>query len=140
MKIIQVVGKSNSGKTTFIKHLIPELKKKGKVAVVKHLAGHNYRMEEGKDTTVFFDAGAEISIGIDSHKAFIAIRGKSLHEVFRILCDQDVDFAIIEGFKQYPYPKIVIGDLAIEKCILKNPSVGEVIDSLDLFEIYQMKL
>jgi molybdopterin-guanine dinucleotide biosynthesis protein len=51
-----------------------------------------------------------------------------------------VDFAIIEGFKQYPYPKIVIGDLAIEKCILKNPSVGEVIDSLDLFEIYQMKL
>jgi GTPase SAR1 family protein len=37
MKIIQIVGTSNSGKTTFIKNLIPELKKLGTVAVIKHL-------------------------------------------------------------------------------------------------------
>jgi molybdopterin-guanine dinucleotide biosynthesis protein MobB len=34
MKIIQVVGRSNSGKTTFIRKLIPELKKIGPVGVI----------------------------------------------------------------------------------------------------------
>ncbi len=70
--------KSNSGKTTFIKNLIPELKKKGTVAVIKHLGDHNINIEEGKDTTVFFDAGADISVGIDAHKAVVAIRKNSL--------------------------------------------------------------
>ena len=55
MRIIQIVGNSNSGKTTFIKNLIPpELKKKGTVAVIKHLGDHTYNIGEGKDTTVFF--------------------------------------------------------------------------------------
>ena len=72
MKIIQVVGRSNSGKTTFIRNLVPELKKNGKIAVIKHLGDHDYCLEEGKDTTHFFDAGAEIAVGIDSHKSVVA--------------------------------------------------------------------
>ena len=54
MKIIQIVGRSNSGKTTFIRNLIPELKKRGSVAVIKHLGDHIYNIEEGKDTIGFF--------------------------------------------------------------------------------------
>ena len=46
MKIIQVVGRSNSGKTTFIKQLIPILKTQGRVAVIKHLGDHEYELEE----------------------------------------------------------------------------------------------
>ena len=88
MKIIQIVGRSNSGKTTFIKNLIPELKKKGNVAVIKHLGDHTYNIEEGKDTTVFFDAGADISVGIDYHKAVAAIRKNTLDEVLHMLLDQ----------------------------------------------------
>jgi molybdopterin-guanine dinucleotide biosynthesis protein MobB len=134
MKIIQVVGNSNSGKTTFIKNLIPELKKKGKVAVIKHLGDHTYNIEEGKDTTVFFNAGADISVGIDSDKAVAAIRKNTLDDVLGMLFDQKMDFAIIEGFKQRSFPKIVIGNLTADTSILTNPSVDEVISSLNLFE------
>jgi len=134
MKIIQVVGSSNSGKTTFIKNLIPELKKMGNVAVIKHLGDHTYQIEEGKDTTLFFDAGADISVGIDSHKAVVAIRKNTLENVFGMLFDQGMDFAVIEGFKQRSFPKIVIGSLHADKCILTNPAVSKVITSLSLFE------
>jgi molybdopterin-guanine dinucleotide biosynthesis protein MobB len=134
MKIIQVVGSSNSGKTTFIKNLIPELKKIGNVAVIKHLGDHTYHIEEGKDTTVFFDSGADISVGIDSHKAVIALRTNTLEDIFGMLFDQGMDFAIIEGFKQRSFPKIVIGRLPADTCVLSNPAVSEVIASLTLFE------
>ena len=136
MKIIQVVGSSNSGKTTFIKNLIPELKKIGNVAVIKHLGDHIYHIEEGKDTTIFFEAGADISIGIDSHKAVVALRKNTLEDIFGILFDQGMDFAVIEGFKKRSFPKIVIGSLHADKCILTNPAVSEVIKSLNLFENY----
>lgn len=134
MKIIQIVGNSNSGKTTFIKNLIPELKKKGKVAVIKHLGDHTYNIEEGKDTTVFFDTGADISAGIDSQKAVAVIRKNALDDVLRMLLDQGMDFAIVEGFKHRSFPKIVIGSLTADTCILTNPTVNEVITSLSLFE------
>ena len=134
MKIIQIVGSSNSGKTTFIKNLIPELKKIGNVAVIKHLGDHTYHIEEGKDTTIFFDAGADISIGIDSHKAVVAIHKNTLEDILSMLFNQGMDFVIIEGFKKRSYPKIVIGSLHADKCILSNPAVSEVITSLDLFE------
>ena len=134
MKIIQVVGSSNSGKTTFIKNLIPELKKIGNVAVIKHLGDHTYHIEEGKDTTIFFEAGADVSIGIDSHKAVVATRKNTLEDILGMLFDQGMDFAIIEGFKKRSYPKIVIGTLHADTCILTNPEVSEVITSLNLFE------
>ena len=134
MKIIQIVGNSNSGKTTFIKNLIPELKKIGNVAVIKHLGDHTYHIEEGKDTTIFFEAGADISVGIDSHKSVVTIHKNTLEDIFGMLFDQGMDFAVIEGFKKRSFPKIVIGSLPADKCILTNPAVSEVITSLNLFE------
>ena len=134
MKIIQVVGRSNSGKTTFIKQLIPKLKTLGRVAVIKHLGDHEYQLEVGKDTTGFFDAGAEISVGIDAHKSVAAIRKNSLDAVLRLLFDQGMDFAVIEGFKQRSFPKIVIGNLETDQCVLTNPHPDEVLASINIFE------
>jgi molybdopterin-guanine dinucleotide biosynthesis protein MobB len=136
MKIIQIVGNSNSGKTAFIKNLIPELKKIGNVGVIKHLGDHTYHIEEGKDTTLFFEAGADMSVGIDAHKAVVAIRKNTLDDGIGMLFDQGMDFAIIEGFKQRSFPKIVIGSLPADKCILTNPAVSKVITSLNQFESY----
>ena len=138
MKIIQVVGSSGSGKTTFIRKLIPALKKQGTVAVVKHLGEHTFTIEEGKDTTVFFETGADISVGIDSHKAIAAIHKNTLEDVLSMLFNQGIDFAVIEGFKQRSYPKIVIGNIPAENCILSNPTVNEVSRSLDLFENFSL--
>jgi molybdopterin-guanine dinucleotide biosynthesis protein MobB len=134
MKIIQVVGRSNTGKTTFIKQLIPKLKTQGQVAVIKHLGDHEFELEKGKDTTGFFDAGADISVGIDADKSVVAIRKNSLESALQILFDQGMNFAIIEGFKQRAFPRIVIGDLETDHCVLTNPCPDEVIALLDAFE------
>nr|WP_320162724.1 molybdopterin-guanine dinucleotide biosynthesis protein B [uncultured Methanoregula sp.] len=136
MKIIHVVGRSNSGKTTFIKNLIPELKKIGSVSVIKHLGDHDYKLEDGKDTTIFFEAGATITVGIDAQKSVVVIRNNELDKALKLLAGLEMDFVVIEGFKQYSFPKIVIGSLEIEKCALNNPSIDQVILNLDLFETF----
>lgn len=139
MKIIHIVGRSNAGKTTFIKTLIPVLKGQGSVAVIKHLGDHGYRLEEGKDTTGFFDQGADISVGIDSHKSVVVMHNNSLDAMLSILCNQGMDFVIIEGFKTRTFPKIVIGDLMSEPCVLRDPTTAQVVASLPLFEDYYNK-
>jgi len=136
MKIIQVVGRSNSGKTTFIRNLVPVLKKTGKVAVIKHLGDHDYQLEAGKDTTLFFEAGAEIAVGIDSLKSVVAIRKNTLEGMLDLLLNQQIDYVVIEGFKQKLFPKIVIGSLTIDNCVLENPDLEEVVASLHLFADY----
>jgi molybdopterin synthase catalytic subunit len=139
MKIIHIVGWSNTGKTTFIKELIPELSRRGRVAVVKHLGDHRYTMEKGKDTTGFFDNGAMISIGIDDEKSVAAIRTTELDDMLQLLVYEGVDYTIIEGFKTRQYPKIVIGDLPVENPVLSNPTVNDVLLSLHRFEDYPEK-
>ncbi|ABS55233.1 molybdopterin-guanine dinucleotide biosynthesis protein B [Methanoregula boonei 6A8] len=136
MKIIPVTGRSNSGKTTFICKLIPELKIYGTVGVIKHLGDHEYRLEEGKDTTLFFENGADLTTGIDAGKSVVTFRSNSLDMMLYLYKQQDIDFAVIEGFKKYPFPKIVIGDLQDDTGILRNPTVDQVIASLSSFEDY----
>lgn len=136
MKIIQVTGRSGTGKTTFIKTLVPVLNKKGRVAVIKHLGDHEFLLEEGKDTTAFYDAGAEISVGIDAHKSVAALRNTSLDAMLALLKGQDMDFVIIEGFKQCSFKKIVIGDLQVDGCILRNPPIEDVITSIGRFDTF----
>jgi molybdopterin-guanine dinucleotide biosynthesis protein MobB len=136
MKIVQVTGRSNTGKTTFIKSLIPLLKEKGRVAVIKHLGDHEYLLEKGKDTTGFFDAGAEVSAGIDGDKSVVVLRNNSLDMMLALLKNQGMDIVVIEGFKNRSFKKIVIGDLQTEGCILRNPAVEDVVASVDRFDTY----
>jgi len=136
MKIIQVSGRANTGKTTFIQNLIQLLKSRGRVGVIKHLGEHEYLLNEGKDTTIFFENGADISAGIDSHKSVIAIHTDNLDEMLRFFKNDGVDFAVLEGFKQRNFAKIIIGDLPSDTCVLRNPTVEQVISSLFLFEDY----
>ncbi|MGA2162812.1 MAG: molybdopterin-guanine dinucleotide biosynthesis protein B [Methanoregula sp.] len=136
MKIIQVSGWANTGKTTFIRNLIPVLKSHGRVGVIKHLIDHDYRLDEGKDTTVFFENGADISAGIDTNKSVIALHTVNLDEILQFFKKDGVDFAVIEGFKKRNFPKIIIGDLPSDTCVLRNPTADQVISSLSLFEDY----
>jgi molybdopterin synthase catalytic subunit len=133
MKLIQVVGYANTGKTTFILDLIQKLTEKGTVAVIKHIGEHFQTLEEGKDTTRFYEAGALFSVGLDAEKAVVAIHDRDLEHVLRMLADAGVDYAVIEGFKQRPLPKIVLGDLEAEHCVLQNPTVNEVISHIEDF-------
>ena len=137
MKILQVAGRSNSGKTTFIRKLIPELKKIGPVGVIKHLGDHEYILQENKDTTLFYDAGADITTGIDAKKTVSVIQGTDLDNTLRFYVGCGMKFCVIEGYKPRSYAKIVIGDLQIDRCVMSNPTMDEVLTSLHLFDEYQ---
>jgi molybdopterin synthase catalytic subunit len=136
MKIIQVVGRSNTGKTTFIKSLIGVLSARGTIGVVKHLGHHGFSLEPGKDTTVYYESHAAISCGVDEEKSVLVRRENDLDSTLEILCSAGVDYAILEGFKSRPFPRIVIGDLESENIVLRNPSVEETLAALDRFEDY----
>lgn len=136
MKIIQVVGRSNTGKTTLIRTLVPRLARLGQVGVIKHLGDHMFALEEGRDTTEFFSAGASISVGIDAEKSVAAFRPGSLDDMLALLEESGMDYCIIEGFKTRPFPRIVIGDLVTRNCVLRNPTVDEIIANLDRFPTY----
>jgi molybdopterin-guanine dinucleotide biosynthesis protein MobB len=135
LKIIHIAGTSGSGKTTLIRNLIPLLETIGPVGVIKHAGHHTMTLEEGKDTTSFFDAGASISAGIDSEKTIILIKETSLEETLVRLCDAGMQFTIIEGFKALPSPKIMIGEgTGIQNVLMTDPSADEVVLRLDEFE------
>jgi molybdopterin-guanine dinucleotide biosynthesis protein MobB len=136
MKIIQVAGRSNSGKTTFIQKLVPELKKLGSVGVIKHLGDHAFTLEEGKDTTLFYEAGADITAGIDSEKTVLTLPASDFDDVLALYAKRGIDFTVIEGYKQRSFAKIVIGTLEIDRCVMANPTTEDVIRSLDLFDDY----
>src|SRR5208337_2865003 len=117
LPIISIVGASNSGKTTFLEKLIPELAARGyRVGAIKHDA-HGFEMDrKGKDTWRLSRAGAEV-IAISSPGRFASIRRTdgemSLQEIAaRFFWTEDI--LITEGFKSAPFPKIEIFRSALE--------------------------
>lgn len=136
MKVIQVAGTSGSGKTTFIRELLPILSLHGPVGIVKHAGHHIMEVPEGKDTTVMFDAGALAVAGIDREKTIVTLRSTSVANALDLLAAQGVAFAVIEGFKGSTWPKVVIGDLEAEEVLLRNPAPEEVARNLERFPDY----
>ena len=110
--IVSFVGRSNSGKTTLIERVIPELVRAGyKVATVKH-AGHGFDLDtEGKDSWRHKRAGASsvmvLSKGSMAMFADVPDQMK-VEEVRDRFLDHTYDLIIAEGWKNEGYPKIVI--------------------------------
>jgi len=109
--IISIVGKSDSGKTTLIEKLVPELTRRGyRVATVKHDV-HGFEVDrEGKDSWRHKQAGAH-TVVISSPKKVALIRDEekdlTLEEIREKLI-QDVDLILSEGYKKDVQPKIEI--------------------------------
>ena len=96
--IIQIIGYSGSGKTTFISKLIKYLADKGKkVAAVKHDV-HGLDIDrEGKDSYIFSESGAAVSVVSSPEMAVFKIHKElSLDEILSNI--KDVDIIIVEGY------------------------------------------
>jgi molybdopterin-guanine dinucleotide biosynthesis protein B len=109
--IISIVGKSNSGKTTLVEKLIPELVKRGyRVATIKHNK-HGFDIDhEGKDSWRHKQAGACTTvIACPTRVALIEDidRDYSLGEI-RDKYIKDADVILAEGYKGNPFPKIEV--------------------------------
>jgi len=109
--IISVVGYTDSGKTTYLEKLIPELKKRGiRVCAVKHDV-HGFDIDTpGKDSYRLKAAGAHTAV-ISSPKKVAVIsdvdKDLGLSEL-RERFIRDVDIILSEGFKSDVHPKIEV--------------------------------
>lgn len=109
--IISVVGRSDSGKTTLLEKLIPELKRRGyRVATVKHHAHPGFEIDQpGKDTWRHAQAGSDhVVIAAPDKVASIrrVDREPSLDEIATGITD--VDIILTEGYKRANTPKIEV--------------------------------
>ena len=109
MKIVSIVGKKNTGKTSLTVKVIEELTKRGyNVASIKH-SHHSIEMDkENTDTWKHKQAGANLVVGVGSTTFFNARQEMDLNRILFLLKHIDeFDFVIIEGYKSYNYPKII---------------------------------
>lgn len=109
MKIVSIVGKKNTGKTSLTIKVIEELTKRGyNVASIKH-SHHSIEMDkENTDTWRHKQAGANLVVGVGSTTFFNARKEHDLNRILYLLKHfDDFDYIIIEGYKNYNYPKII---------------------------------
>ena len=107
--ILAVSGVKNSGKTTLITKLLPELKKRGlQVAVIKH-DGHDFEADvPGTDSWKYAQAGADGTC-VFSAKKYMVVKyapAPSVEELVGVFPEADV--ILLEGFKYSEYPKIEV--------------------------------
>ena len=121
--IITFVGKSGTGKTTFLEQLIPALKARGlRLAVLKHDAHHFEMDKPGKDTYRFTAAGADV-VTISNAEKFAMIERPveelSVADIVSRL--PQVDLVLTEGYKRSRYPKIEIHRAALNRPLIAPP-------------------
>ncbi len=137
MKIINIIGHSNSGKTTIVKELVPMLAKNNKVGTIKHMGHHIFELPAGKDTTLHYEAGASCGTGIDAEKCVLTLRGTDVYTILDIYVLLGYDYCVIEGFKDEQFSCVVLGDLTTAtNVILRDASPAEIFDARDSFEDY----
>jgi len=108
-KIITIVGKSNSGKTTLLEKLIAHLTDRGhRIGSVKH-AHDGFEMDkEGKDSWRHRKAGARTTLVITQDEVAIVKDDKTGYiEKMRYYLS-DMDLILAEGFKKQNLPKIEV--------------------------------
>lgn len=107
--VISIVGRSQSGKTTFIEKLIPEFKSRGyTIGTIKH-SHHNPDIDRsGKDSSRHKAAGADTVI-FHSPGTIAMVRDDHAGEMDNLMgYFEDVDLVITEGYKAGNKPKIEI--------------------------------
>ena len=143
MKIVSVVGRKNTGKTSLTVKIIEELTKRGyNVASIKH-SHHEMEMDrEDTDTWRHKLAGSNVVVGIGSTSFFNVRDILELNRLlFLIKFMDDVDFVVIEGFKSYNYPKIATSlDVVDEHTIAQIDSFSITPKGIsDLVDIVEKK-
>lgn len=111
LPVVAIVGRSNSGKTTFLVKLIEELSARGyRVGAVKHSELGFDLDRPGKDTWLMSKAGAS-AVAMASSKELAVIKKRSeepeLEEVVGLL-REDCDIVLVEGYKSASVPKVEV--------------------------------
>jgi molybdopterin-guanine dinucleotide biosynthesis protein B len=110
MTVVAIIGHKASGKTTFLRRLIPALVARGyRVGTAKHVAPDVEPDTPGKDTQLHRAAGAErVLLYSDRHGALFWDHDEVSVTDYVARYMADLDLVLLEGFKSSDYPKIEV--------------------------------
>lgn len=135
--VISFVGRSNSGKTTFLEKLIPVLKELGvRVATIKHDV-HDFEIDrEGKDTYRHKKAGARITM-IASPKKLALVEDLDSELPLETIVTRyvrNIDLVMTEGYKKEQMPKIEVYAFRedVSPLALDDPNVLAIVADVPL--------
>ncbi|MFP3981513.1 MAG: molybdopterin-guanine dinucleotide biosynthesis protein B [Desulfobacterales bacterium] len=113
--IVAIVGGTNSGKTTLMEKLIPELKRRGfRVGTIKHIMHKMVFDPSGKDSRRHAEAGADtVVVDADTNIVMfksIAVNTENTDHVRNYVSAYfaDMDIVLAEGYKKQDLPKIEV--------------------------------
>ncbi|ECJ9748869.1 molybdopterin-guanine dinucleotide biosynthesis protein B [Listeria monocytogenes] len=118
--ILQIIGFKNSGKTTLLNALIRASRKENyTVSAIKHDA-HDFSVDHvGTDSYSFQESGAKAVVIANSRQyAVMEQNGIDLKTAIQKLPESDI--VLIEGYKEGPFPKIILIREQAEIELLKN--------------------
>ncbi|KYC64626.1 MULTISPECIES: molybdopterin-guanine dinucleotide biosynthesis protein B [Heyndrickxia] len=128
MKILQIAGRKDSGKTALAELWTRALADNGyRVGTLKH-HGHGGKplLAPGKDSTRHFEAGARAA-GVEGDGLFVlavrADQGLALEQLIGWYEALPLDLLLIEGYKYAPYPKVVCLRDEQDRDLLSLPNV-----------------
>jgi molybdopterin-guanine dinucleotide biosynthesis protein B len=132
--IVSIVGWSDSGKTTYLEKLIPELTGRGyRICAVKHDV-HGFEIDTpGKDSWRLKRAGAAVSVVSGPERiAVVADTGRDLTlSEIRERFISDVDLIVSEGFKKDIHPKIEVFRKGVRDMLLCTAADGLIAVAAD---------
>ncbi|MFD2189800.1 molybdopterin-guanine dinucleotide biosynthesis protein B [Pistricoccus aurantiacus] len=112
LPLLGIAAWSGTGKTTLLENLLPRLKDRGlQVAVIKH-AHHRFDIDQpGKDSHRLREAGAAPMLIASRARVALMMntseRGEpDLAALIEMLRPLAPDLVLVEGFKQWPLPKL----------------------------------
>ena len=127
--VVAIVSKKNSGKTTLISKLIPELRKRGyRVGTVKHDV-HGFDIDhEGKDSWTHKRSGAQ-TVVISSPNQVAVIKDLEEEETLDAVVNkyfETEDIVIAEGYKRCKKPKIEVFRKAVHATPLDHEDIKPI--------------
>jgi molybdopterin synthase catalytic subunit len=143
MKVLGVVGPSDSGKTTLVERLADRLDDIGRVATVKHLTHAPDLDTKGKDTDRHRTAGATATYGITDDEGWFATgETRTLQGTLDDLAP-DYDYCLVEGMSDADLPQVVLGGrdhagpTLLEASEADAVDVDEVVERLRTIDHYE---
>lgn len=110
--ILRILGKSGSGKTSFISGLIKHFSKL-EISVIKHTRHRLSPPNPLKDTGHHFASGAKMSAGLSDQTGELFFQKPCLI-IFKDMVDlfsEKSDVVLIEGARDQDLPTVLIGEL-----------------------------
>lgn len=115
---------SGTGKTTLLIKLLPLLRQHGlRIAMIKH-AHHKFDVDKpGKDSYELRQAGASPMLISSSRRIALMIdkpeeSEPDLQDLLGYINPDNIDLVLVEGFKQWPFPKIELHRPALGKPLI----------------------